>query len=54
MKPEDTKRENVAVLSGLRYRGYLPHLKEQGATYFVIFHLYGTLPHTVTDDPRSS
>ncbi|HOE12823.1 MAG TPA: DUF1156 domain-containing protein [bacterium] len=41
--PEDHLR------SGKHDRGYLPHWKSEGATYYVTFRLAGTLPKTVLD-----
>jgi REP element-mobilizing transposase RayT len=35
------------LVSGLHSRGALPHLKREGATYFVTFRLAGTLPREV-------
>ncbi len=37
------------LLSGTHERGYLPHWKGEGATYFVTFRLAGTLPKRVLD-----
>lgn len=34
-------------MAGLHSRGYLPHLKREGAAYFVGFRLAGTLPREV-------
>jgi hypothetical protein len=34
-------------LAGLYDRGYLPHLRAQGRSYFVTFRLHGTLPQEV-------
>jgi REP element-mobilizing transposase RayT len=34
-------------MSGFHSRGVLPHLKRVGASYFVTFRLYGTLPKDV-------
>ncbi len=38
------------LLSGTHDRGYLPHWKSEGATYFVTFRLAGTLPKMVLDE----
>jgi REP element-mobilizing transposase RayT len=35
------------LTTGLHTRGALPHLKREGASYFVVFRLYGTLPREV-------
>ena len=35
------------LVSGLHSRGVLPHLKKEGASYFVTFRLAGTLPKEV-------
>src|SRR4051794_16950616 len=35
------------LVSGFHFRGVLPHLKREGATYFVTFRLAGTLPREV-------
>ena len=35
------------LISGLHSRGVLPHLKREGASYFVTFRLAGTLPKDV-------
>ena len=32
------------MVAGFHSRGYLPHLKREGASYFVTFRLHGTLP----------
>ncbi len=37
------------MLSGEHDRGYLPHFKREGATYFVTFRLDGTLPQDVLE-----
>jgi len=39
-------------IAGTHYRGYLPHRKVEGATYFVTFRLAGSLPQTVLDAYR--
>ena len=36
-----------SLVSGLHSRGALPHLKREGASYFVTFRLAGTLPREV-------
>lgn len=41
-----------ALLEGQHQRGYLPHLKAKGATYFVTFRLADTLPREVLDGYR--
>lgn len=38
-----------ALRTGVHSRGYLPHFKTDGATYFVTFRLAGTLPKVVLD-----
>jgi len=35
------------LVAGLHSRGVLPHLKREGAAYFITFRLAGTLPQTV-------
>jgi hypothetical protein len=35
------------LVAGLHSRGVLPHLKREGATYFITFRLAGTLPQAV-------
>jgi type I restriction enzyme R subunit/putative DNA methylase len=40
----DDKRH---LISGFHFRGVLPHLKREGATYFVTFRQAGTLPRDV-------
>jgi hypothetical protein len=34
-------------ISGLHSRGYLPHLKSEGKSYFVTFRIAGTLPKNI-------
>jgi len=36
-----------SLRSGIHSRGYLPHVKREGATYFVTFRLADALPHEV-------
>jgi REP element-mobilizing transposase RayT len=36
-----------AHLSGVHTRGYLPHVKHEGASYFVTFRLYDSLPKNI-------
>jgi REP element-mobilizing transposase RayT len=43
-RPPDPKRK---LISGLHHRDHLPHLKREGASYFVTFRLAGTLPQEV-------
>jgi hypothetical protein len=40
------ERQNP-LLSGVHTRGYLPHVKREGASYFVTFRLADSLPKTV-------
>src|SRR5437763_10512559 len=40
----DDRRE---LISGFHSRDHLPHLKREGASYFVTFRLAGTLPREV-------
>jgi REP element-mobilizing transposase RayT len=35
------------LLTGIHTRGYLPHVKREGASYFVTFRLADSLPHEV-------
>ena len=48
MPESDGQSENVAppnpLVSGLHFRGKLPHLKREGAVYFVTFRLNDSLP----------
>jgi REP element-mobilizing transposase RayT len=39
--------DNRNLVSGLHFRGVLPHLKREGGTYFVVFRQAGTLPKEV-------
>ncbi len=56
MRREDTPENRESFhrpsphVSGLHSRGYLPHLKREGGTYFVTFRLHGTLPREVLAD----
>jgi putative transposase len=45
----DALPQRPKLLSGTHDRGYLPHWKDAGATYFVTFRLAGTLPKTLLD-----
>src|SRR5262249_6327436 len=47
MNPSSPPSNNNPLASGLHSRGSLPHLKREGATYFVVFRLEGTLPKEV-------
>ena len=47
MNPRRSNREPRKLASGLHSRGVLPHLKREGASYFVTFRLAGTLPKEV-------
>ncbi len=38
------KRHEDELTTGFHFRGVLPHLKREGASYFVTFRLAGTLP----------
>jgi REP element-mobilizing transposase RayT len=51
MKPvaQASSLQKEELISGYHDRGYLPHLKEAGGTYFVTFRLSGTLPKEVLD-----
>ena len=40
------------LVAGFHSRGSLPHLKREGATYFVTFRLAGTLPHTLIESSK--
>jgi REP element-mobilizing transposase RayT len=46
MKPQ-AQAKLSRLVSGLHSRGALPHLKREGASYFVTFRLAGTLPAEV-------
>jgi REP element-mobilizing transposase RayT len=37
----------VPIINGCHHRGYLPHIKVSGATYFVTFRLADSLPRAV-------
>jgi REP element-mobilizing transposase RayT len=43
LKPDESAR----FRSGVHYRGYLPHVKREGARYFVTFRLTDSLPRNV-------
>jgi hypothetical protein len=43
IKPED----HNPLRSGIHSRGYLPHVKREGASYFVTFRLADSLPKEV-------
>ena len=45
--PEPSGQRPDPLVSGLHSRGALPHLKREGASYFVTFRLAGTLPREV-------
>ncbi len=47
MTPRRSKPDQNKLKSGFHSRGVLPHLKREGATYFVAFRLVGTLPQDV-------
>jgi REP element-mobilizing transposase RayT len=49
---DTTAGETPALLSGWHWRGYLPHLKAKGRTYFVTFRLADTLPGNVLEAYR--
>jgi hypothetical protein len=44
--PEDPRQPSPtgSLMSGLHFRGKLPHLKHEGAVYFVTFRLADSLP----------
>src|SRR2546426_12082151 len=44
--PDDpvTAQQPSHLVSGLHFRGHLPHLKREGAIYFVTFRLTDSLP----------
>ena len=46
-RPSSLQKQSLRA--GFHRRGYLPHLKSEGATYFVTFRLAGTLPQSVLD-----
>ena len=52
--PATGKKETgvPALLAGWHDRGYLPHLKAKGGTYFVTFRLADTLPAHVLERYR--
>jgi len=43
--PKPNRNRNL--ISGLHHRDHLPHLKREGASYFITFRLAGTLPREV-------
>lgn len=45
--PADPPQPGTPYREGVHSRGYLPHLKREGATYFVTFRLADSLPKTV-------
>jgi len=45
--PRFLAKEPSRLVSGVHARGALPHLKREGASYFVTFRLAGTLPREV-------
>jgi REP element-mobilizing transposase RayT len=47
VKSSGSPSGNDPLVSGLHSRGVLPHLKKEGASYFVTFRLAGTLPKDV-------
>ena len=47
MNPGGLKKTPSKLVSGLHSRNVLPHLKREGASYFVTFRLAGTLPRDV-------
>ncbi len=46
-EPHQPEYPRSRLVAGLHERGYLPHLKREGAAYFVSFRLAGTLPREV-------
>lgn len=46
------KTPRTPVISGLHSRGYLPHLKVEGSSYFVTFRLTDSLPRALLDQLR--
>ncbi|MBI4570090.1 MAG: transposase, partial [Planctomycetes bacterium] len=50
---KETAGGTPALRSGWHARGYLPHLKAEGGTYFVTFRLTDTLPKAVLESYRS-
>jgi REP element-mobilizing transposase RayT len=47
VNPTPPPRGQQKLVAGLHSRGVLPHLKREGASYFVTFRLAGTLPKEV-------
>jgi putative DNA methylase len=47
MSPPPESPDNRHLTAGFHHRDHLPHLKREGASYFVTFRLAGTLPATV-------
>jgi type I restriction enzyme R subunit/putative DNA methylase len=47
VNPGNSRQTTSKLVSGLHSRGVLPHLKREGASYFVTFRLAGTLPADV-------
>ena len=52
--PENGRQDACAtkLRNGFHERGYLPHLKREGGTYFVTFRLAGTLPKAKLEELR--
>ncbi len=44
MRPDEPPKEEKRLINGLHFRGKLPHLKREGAVYFVTFRLNDSLP----------
>jgi REP element-mobilizing transposase RayT len=50
MRSEGAKEEQLEqnpLRSGIHSRGYLPHVKREGASYFITFRLVDSMPHEV-------
>jgi REP element-mobilizing transposase RayT len=47
MKREPGERSNPNLIAGFHHRDHLPHLKREGASYFVTIRLADTLPYAV-------
>src|SRR5512146_1595835 len=47
LRAEGVKAECNPLRSGIHTRGYLPHVKREGAAYFVTFRLADSLPKEV-------
>ena len=47
LRSDGVRDTQVSLRSGIHTRGYLPHVKREGATYFITFRLADSLPRQV-------